>query len=102
MVPEKIKSPHRRTSDFAAMHPAPPADETTALLREIRDLLLRQEENAAKSLEISRLAIERQAEALETQKNFSHSYRKITPFLIGLIFFIVGIICFILFGLVRR
>ncbi len=69
----------------------PEADESAALLREIRDILLRQEEDAAKSLEMSKIMMKRQAEALETQKGFTRSYRKITPVLLGLIAFVVGV-----------
>lgn len=80
----------------------PEADESAALLREIRDILLRQEEDAAKSLEMSKIMMERQAEALETQKGFTCSYRKITPVLLGLIAFVVGVICFLIFGMLSR
>lgn len=77
-------------------------DESAALLREIRDILLRQEEGAARALEISKTMMDRQAEALETQRGFTRSYRKITPVLLGLIAFVVGVICFLIFGILTR
>lgn len=77
------------------------SDEALVLLREIRDSLVRQEAHAAEAYTLSKTMRDRQEEALETQRAFSRSYRKMLPVLLGVIAFVVSVICFLILGMVK-